>query len=631
MAKFTKDIKKATEITKKINEDVEKFLDFSNEKDFEDAKRGFIATDENLFIKERTPEESWNIKNYEFLEEDWEPTVNPSLWRQAKLNYYNGLFKVIDRVYQVRTYDLSNITIIEGDSGLIIIDPLISGENAKAAMELYYKEIGEKPVVAVIYSHSHIDHYGGVKGVISQEQVDNGEVEVIAPEGFLEEAISENVFAGTAMLRRADYMYGSELAKSKTGQVDDGLGKDVSKGVSSLIAPTKIVSKTGEKLNVDGIEIECIMASGTEAPAEFMMYFPQFKLMNFAEVVTHNTHNIYTLRGAKVRDARKWWKAIDNVIALYEKDIEVGIAQHHWPTWENSNIMDLLTKQRDAYKFLHDQSLRLANQGYNGTEIGELVKLPKSLEKEWSLRDYYGSFNHDAKAIYQFYLGWYDGNPANLYALPPEEVGKRYVELAGGVEEAIKKGKESFDKGDYRWVAELMKHVVFADPSNEQARYLEADALEQLGYQTENGPWRNAFLTGAKELREEIKPTVLDNSDSLLAMPTELVMDYAGILVDYEKAEGKEISLNLKLTDRNEKYHISLQNSVLVYRKDYIAKNEDFELIIDIPTFIGLIFKKIDIKKVTSDSSKFKGDSKKIEELIKSLNPFAQSFNIVTP
>ncbi|BDZ69553.1 alkyl/aryl-sulfatase [Methanobacterium petrolearium] len=500
MEKFTKDIKDASEITKKFNEDLKAKLPFDDDVDFKEAQKGFIATDENLVIK---VDDSvlWDLKSYEFLKGDWQPTVNPSLWRQAQLNLYSGLYKVQDRIYQIRSYDVSNITVIEGDTGLIVIDPLVSVETAKAAMELYYKNIGKKPVKAVIFTHSHWDHYGGVAGVITQEQVDKGEVEVIAPEGFLMAAVSENIFAGNAMTRRANYMYGITLNESAQEQVDVGLGKNVALGTTSLINPTKTIGKSGEKITVDGVDIRFLMASGTEAPSEFMMYYPQFKVFNVAEVVTHHIHNILTLRGAQVRDAKKWWKAIDNILLTYGDQIETLIAQHHWPKWGNEEIVDMLQKQRNAYKFLHDQSLRLANQGYTPIEISEEMKLPKTLENEWHLRNYYGSFNHNSKAIYQFYLGWYDGNPANLYALPPEKAAKRYVEFMGGFEEVLKKAKKSFDEGDYRWVAEVCKHLVFADPNNKNARYLEADALEQLGYQTESGPWRNNFLVGAAELR----------------------------------------------------------------------------------------------------------------------------------
>lgn len=629
--KSNKDIKGPTEITKNFNENLRKSLPFDNNIDFKEVEKGLIDTTEDLIIKGKLLDEIWNLKDYNFLKDDWKSTVNPSLWRQAQLNLYNGLFEVCESVFQVRGYDISNITIIEGETGIIIIDPLVSEESAKSAMELYYKNRGEKTVKAVIYTHSHIDHYGGVKGVVSQEEVDSGKVEIIAPEGFMEEAVSENIFAGNAMFRRANYMYGNTLSPSPQGHVDVGLGKQASKGISSLIKPTKFIKETGEKLNIDGVGIEFIMANGTEAPSEFMMYYPQFKIFNASEVISHHIHNLYTLRGAKVRDARKWWKAIDSIISTYGESIEILIAQHHWPKWGNKKIIELLEKERDAYKFLHDQSLRLANQGYNPVEISEEVKLPKSLEKEWYLRDYYGSFNHNSKAIYQFYIGWYDGNPANLYPLPPEEVGKKYVEFMGGADNVLKKAKESFDKGEYRWVAEVCKHIVFADPNNEQARYLEADALEQLAYQTETATWRNNFLLGAFELRNGVKALSIERSDSFLSMPTELIMDYIGLLVKKENAEDINIKTNLKLTDRDEVWFMSLENSTFIYRENYIDKNINFELNITVSGLLELFLDKSNLNEIFEDKTKFKGDEDLLKQFIDVFVPFENNFNIVTP
>lgn len=629
--KFNKDIKGPTEITKNFNENLRKSLPFDNNIDFKEVEKGLIDTTEDLIIKGKLLDEIWNLKDYNFLKDDWKSTVNPSLWRQAQLNLCNGLFEVCESVFQVRGYDISNITIIEGETGIIIIDPLVSEESAKSAMELYYKNRGEKTVKAVIYTHSHIDHYGGVKGVVNQEEVDSGKVEIIAPEGFMEEAVSENIFAGNAMFRRANYMYGNTLSPSPQGHVDVGLGKQASKGISSLIKPTKFIKETGEKLNIDGVDIEFIMANGTEAPSEFMMYYPQFKIFNASEVISHHIHNLYTLRGAKVRDARKWWKAIDSIISIYGDSIEILIAQHHWPKWGNKKIIELLEKERDAYKFLHDQSLRLANQGYNPVEISEEVKLPKSLEKEWYLRDYYGSFNHNSKAIYQFYIGWYDGNPANLYPLPPEEVGKKYVEFMGGADNVLKKAKESFDKGEYRWVAEVCKHIVFADPNNEQARYLEADALEQLAYQTETATWRNNFLLGAFELRNGVKALSIERSDSFLSMPTELIMDYIGLLVKKENAEDINIKTNLKLTDRDEIWFMSLENSTFIYRENSIDKNINFELNITISELLELFLDKSDFNEILEDKTKFKGDEDLLKQFIDVFVPFENNFNIVTP
>ncbi len=408
MVKLTKDVKDATEITKNFNKSLKEKLPFADDVDFENAERGLVESTDDVVIKGEKGNEVWNLKQYDFERKDSPDTVNPSLWRQTQLNLYNGLYKVTDRIYQIRSYDLSNMTIIEGDTGLIIIDPLVSEETARAGLELYFKNRGKKAVVAVIHTHIHFDHYGGVKGVISQEDVDSGKVEVIAPERFMEEVVGENLFAQNAMMIRTGYYSGAFLDRSQYGQVDIGLGKAGSTGTSSIIPPTKFVGESGTKLTIDGIEIEFHMANDTEAPVEFMMYYPQFKVLNAAEVVTHHIHNVLTLRGAKVRDARKWWKAINDLVNIYADKSEILIAQHHWPTWGTENIKDLLIKQRDAYKYLHDQTVRRFNLGYNPTEIAEDLKLPSTLEKEWSLRDYYGSFNHDSKAIFQFYIGWYD-------------------------------------------------------------------------------------------------------------------------------------------------------------------------------------------------------------------------------
>lgn len=482
--------KDATDITKQVNAAVLNHLPFADKTDLENANSGFIATLPDVTIKNEKGQVVWTLDPYKFLEGAEAPaTVNPSLWRQAQLNMTNGLFKVTDRIYQIRGFDLSVMSIIEGDTGIIIVDPLTSTETAKAGLDLYYQHRPKKPVVAVMYTHSHIDHYGGVRGVISEEDVNSGKVKILAPEGFLEEAVSENVYAGNAMSRRALYMYGALLPRGVNGQVDGGLGKTASIGTVTLIPPTDIIKTTGEKRVVDGVEMEFQMAPGTEAPAEMLTYFPQFKALLAAEDATHTLHNLYTLRGAQVRDASKWWKALNEAIERYGAGTEVVFASHHWPTWGNENVIPYLESQRDLYKYIHDQSLRLLNSGYTMTEVAEIMTLPESLSQKWFNRDYYGSVNHDSKAVYQRYLGWYDSNPANLHALPPDEASKKYVEYMGGPAAVTEKAKKSFAEGDYRWVAMVMNNVVFADPTNKEARDLQADALEQLGYQTEDATW----------------------------------------------------------------------------------------------------------------------------------------------
>lgn len=449
--------KDAEPASRAVNDTFLKVLPFSDRADFEDAKRGFIATLPDGVIPGIGDKPAWDTKPYEFLKSDTvPPTVNPSLWRQAQLNAINGLFKVSERVYQVRGLDLANLTIIEGDSGLILIDPLLSNETAKAALDLYLKNRPAKPVAAVIYTHSHADHFGGAKGVISEDDAKQGKVKVIAPDGFMEHAVAENVIAGNAMSRRAQYQFGSALPVGDRAQIDTGLGKALSKGTISLIPPNDIIKQSYETRTIDGVEIEFHLVPGSEAPSEMIMYFPQFKLLNMAEDATHNMHNLYTLRGAEIRDGRLWSRYIGEAIVRYGDKTDIVIAQHHWPMWGNERIVVFLKKQRDLYKFIHDQTVRLLNHGLTSTEIAERLKLPPSLANDWASRGYYGTLSHNAKAVYQFYLGWYDANPADLNPLPRAEYAKKQVEYMGGAEAAIKRAREDFKSGQYRWVASVM-------------------------------------------------------------------------------------------------------------------------------------------------------------------------------
>lgn len=413
-------------------------LDTSNREDFEEAQRGLIAAPADAVIKDDSGKEVWNLQAYDFLRREEAPgTVNPSLWRLARLNMNAGLFKVVERIYQVRGLDLSNMTIVESDNGVILIDPLISKETARAALDLYYLHRGERPVVAVIYTHSHVDHFGGVKGVVDEADVKAGKVRVLAPERFMEAAVSENVTAGIAMFRRSEYWYGPLLPKGERGQVDAGLGKTVSSGSLTLIAPTDTIATTGEKRVADGVEMVFQMAPDTEAPAEMTIWFPQFKVFDSAELACHTLHNVLTLRGAQVRDASKWSHYLNEAITMYGNQVQVLIAQHHWPRWGQDRAIKFLKDQRDMYKYTHDQTLRLANEGYTMAEIGPMLRLPPGLARQWYARGYYGTINHDAKAVYQKYLGWYDMNPANLNPLPPVESAEKYVEYMGGAKMVI--------------------------------------------------------------------------------------------------------------------------------------------------------------------------------------------------
>lgn len=625
----------ATDATTRAQAAVLQQLPFKDRRDFEDARRGFIGTIDSGEIRDAQGNVVWSLNPYGFLKEATAPaTVNPSLWRQAQLNMQNGLFQVAERIYQIRGFDISNMTIIEGDTGLILIDPLTAMETARAGLELYYKHRPRKPVMAVIYTHSHADHFGGVKGVVSEDDVKVGRVKVLAPDGFMEEAVSENVYAGNAMSRRAQYMYGFNLPRTATAQVDAGLGKGIAHGTLTLIPPTDLIAKTGETRTIDGVQIEFLMAPGTEAPAEMLMYFPQWKALCTAEDATRNLHNLYTIRGAQVRDANQWWRALDETIDRFGGRTEVLFAQHHWPTWGRDNIVSYLGKQRDGYKFIHDQSLRLANLGYVPAEIAERVKLPPSLAAEWHLRDYYGTVNHNAKAVYQRYLGWYDGNPANLHPLPPEEAGKRYVEFMGGAARVLEQARASYARGEYRWVAEVLKHVVFADPSNQAARRLQADALEQLGYQTESATWRNAYLTGAAELREGPPKAGrrTASADVLRAMTDAMFLDYLAISLNGDRAAGKTVAINWVQPDTGKRYALTVENGVFRYKAD--ARHASPQATLSMPRAVltGVLSGQTTLQAETqAGRASVDGDPQALSAWVALMDKFEPNFGIVTP
>ncbi len=627
----------ATTVTQKANKEILSILPFKNKQDFEDAKRGLIAElPGGLIQTEGRKRPNWDLNQYSFLDADSSATVNPSLWRQAQLNMFNGLFKVTDHIYQVRGLDLASITFIEGKTGWIVIDPLTVAETAKAALELASKHLGEKPIHAVIYTHSHVDHYAGVRGIVSEEDVQSGKISIIAPKGFLEHAVSENVIAGNVMSRRAQYMYGAFLKKGVRGQVDAGLGKGTGSGTPGLIAPTVTISETGHKMTIDGVEIVFQVTPGTEAPAEMNVYFPQFKALCMTENVTHTLHNLYTLRGAEVRDSKAWSYYIDEAIELFGKDVEVEFASHHWPAWENRNIVHLMKIQRDLYKYLHDQTLHLANQGYTMLEIGEMFKLPKSLAGEFPNRGYYGTVSHNVRAVYNKYLGYFDGNPAHLNPLPPVAAGKKYVEFMGGADEVIKKASTAYEQGEYRWVAEVMSHVVFADPQNKAARALEADALEQLGYQAESAPWRNFYLMGAQELRGGVHKIegagTTASPDTVAAMTVGMFFDYLGVRLNAEKAEGKKLSINWVLTDTNEKYGLSLENSVLNYLEGKQLENVDATITLTRKNMNFVIQGKKTFQDLIKEgNASVQGRQEAVNELMAMMDTFDLWFNIVLP
>jgi alkyl sulfatase BDS1-like metallo-beta-lactamase superfamily hydrolase len=542
-------------------------LPFDDTQDFEDARRGFVAALEPGVVTNADGAVVWDNDVYGFLDEDCPPTAHPSLWRQSRLNSIQGLFEVTPGIYQVRGLDLSNMTVIEGDSGVVLIDPLISAETAAAALALYREHRGDRPVRAVIYTHSHVDHFGGVKGVTTQAEVDAGDVVVLAPQGFLAHAVAENVYAGTAMTRRAAYMYGSLLAKGPSGQIGVGLGQATSSGAVTLIAPTLDITHTGQVEVLDGVEIEFQLTPGTEAPAEMNFFFPKFEALCVAENATHNLHNLVTLRGAVVRDAHEWARYLTEAIDLFSDRAQVTFASHHWPTWGVDRGRQFLAGQRDLYAYLHDQTLRRLNQGETGIEIAEDFVLPEALEQTWHVRGYYGSVSHNVKAIYQRYLGWFDGNPAHLWPHPPAEAARRYVEAMGGAEAVVERAKAAAE--DPRWAAELLNHVVFADPDNTEARALLAEVYDGLGHGAENATWRNFFLSGALELREGVKvegPNV--GLDVLAALTVEQVFDATAIRLDGPRtaADGVDLTIDWHVTDLDVHHRLTVRNGVLVHR-----------------------------------------------------------------
>lgn len=633
--------KPASTATTAANTALLSMLPFNDRRDFENAKRGLIAElPDKGVVKDSGGNVVWDLEAFRaFIKEDAiaPPTANPSLWRQAQLLMFSGLFEVVEGVYQVRGADLSNMTIVEGDDGVIVVDPLISKETASYALELYFAERGKKPVTAVIYTHSHIDHFGGVRGIVDEEAVEAGEVQIFAPSGFLDHAIEENVYAGTAMGRRASYMYGNLLPKGPMGQTTAGLGVTTSSGEPTVIPPTHIVEKSGEKHTIDGVEHVFVMAPGSEAPSEMMWFMPKFKMLNMAEDSTHNMHNLYTLRGAKTRDAQKWPGYLNEVLRTYGDRAEVEIAQHHWPTWGNQEVVEHIKAQRDIYKYLHDQTLHFANMGYTMNELPGLVEIPQSLTEQWSTHGYYGSQSHNVRAVYNFYLGYFDGNPAHLDPLPPQDVGLKYVAAMGGAGRVLEIGTEAITQGEYRWAAELLNHLVFAQPDNQEARNLQADALEQMGYQAESGPWRNFYLTGASELRNGVMelPTPNTASHDIIAnMSLKLVFGYMGVQLNAKRAEGKTLAINFNFPDINEEHTLFLERSVLNHWPDYSEPTADATVTLDRATLNRVLSGQSDMAaEIESGTIQVDGSRDAFGDLMSSLDDLGTSFwfNIVTP
>ncbi len=625
----------ASEATRAAQQQVLEQLPFEDRTDFELAARGFLAAPDQLVVRSADGTPIWDLGQYEFLSGDAPDTVNPSLWRQALLNMNHGLFEVVDGIYQVRGYDLANMTLVRGDTGWIVIDPLTARETAEAAMELVNGHFGKRPVVAVIVTHSHADHFGGVRAITDEEDLASGAIELIAPEGFVEYAVSENVIAGNAMSRRAGYMYGNILPKAVDGTVDAGLGKTVAFGTIGLLKPTREISSTGERMTVDGVEIVFQSTPGAEAPAEMMFYFPQFKALCVAEEASAVQHNLYTLRGARVRDPLLWSKYLNESIELFGDELELVFGSHHWPRWGREEGIEFLARQRDMYRYIHDQTVRLMNNGYTPREIAEELELPASLGNSFYNRDYYGTVRHNSKAVYQRYLGWFDGVPANLNPLPPVAAGRKYVDLAGGSEALLAKARESFAAGEFRWTAELVNHLVFADPDNRPARELLADAYEQLGYQAESAPWRNFYLSGASELRDGVQRLAQANTaspDIIAAIPTELFLDYMAVRLKPEGTEGLQTTINMDFTDTGEQFVLSLENSVLNNTPGRLAEDAAATLRMSRTLFNAIALKQTTLEEaIGGGQAVLAGDPNAVMGIFGRLEDFEYWFNIVTP
>ena len=624
--------KAASEKTKAANEQVYTLLDFEDEQEKQFAEKGLIAAPEKLELKDKNGKVIWSQQAYAFVENAKAPdTVNPSLWRNTQLNHLYGLFKVTDGIYQVRGYDMTNITFIEGKSGWIVFDPLMSTECSAAALQLVDKELGKRPIKGIVMSHPHVDHYGGIKGIVSEKEVKEKKIPIIVPQGFEEHAVSENVYAGNAMGRRAGYQYGTILDKGANGSLAMGIGMGQSTGTISYISPNDTIKKTGETREVDGVTMEFQMTPGTEAPAEMNTWFADKKALWMAENCTGTLHNLYTLRGAQVRDGNAWAEYILEAAGRYGKEAEVVFQSHNWPHWGNKTIKTYMENTAAMYKFINDQTLMYLNQGYNSDEIAHMIKLPEDLEKNWYTRQYYGTVAHNSRAVYQRYMGWYDANPVNLNKLPVSESAEKYVEYMGDPKEILKKAKKDFDNGEYQWVAEITNVLVFADPKNQEARYLCADALEQLAYQAESGTWRNAYLSGAKELRlgttsdKNLKAT--GSADLKQSMTPEMMLDYVGILLDSNAAQDLNLTINLNFTDESS-YLLTVKSGVVLYQKGASAEKADATLTMPKAGMAAILAKD---ETLQNKLIKIEGDQDVIGKLTKHMVEFEYFFNIVEP
>ena len=624
--------KEASAHTSAINEPLELGFD---DADFERAGRGLVAEHPTGVIESEFGV-VWDVGRYDFIGRGSPnpDSVNPSLWRQAQLNNIHGLFEVAPGMWQARGYDISNITFIEGATGWIVIDPLTVEPTARACLDLANAQLGERPVVAVIYTHSHTDHFGGVLGVTTKDDVEAGRCRIIAPEHFMRETVGENVIAGHAMARRAAYQFGPFLAPGPKGHVDCGLGKAIPFHMPGLLAPTEEITWTGQELVIDGVSVIFQLTPEAEAPAEMNFFFPEHGWLCMAENCTHNLHNLVPIRGAQVRDARKWSAYIEDAIEMFGADTTLMFASHHWPRWGNDDVLGFLRLQRDLYRWIHDQTMRHANLGLVPTEIAELLELPPEFRAESHTVGYYGHLAHNVKAVYQRYLSWYDGNPANLWKLPPTDAGERYVELAGGPDRLLEHARARFDEGDYRWVAEVLNHLVFADPDNTEARELQADTFEQIGYQSESATFRNAFLTGAQELRGGKPPARPNNRIGYLdAMSVDQLLDSIAVKLKSEDVGGLAATVNLTFTDLGgELWVLGLSNRTVHAVGGRHAADADVTLTLTKPTLIALSALEITVAEaVGSGAITADGDVGAAAHIFDHLETFMSTFGLVEP
>ncbi|MBC7767285.1 MAG: MBL fold metallo-hydrolase [Phycisphaerales bacterium] len=622
-----------SDATRAANAEMSRTLPWSDREDEEFAARGFIAAWDQPQIRSADGSRLvWDFAAYSFLQGEAPATVNPSLWRQAGLLARAGLFRVTDRVYQVRGFDVSNMTIIVGETGLILVDPLTSSETAQAALALARRTLGDRPVRAVIYTHSHVDHFGGVRGVVSAEDIAAGSVEIIAPEGFMEHAVTENVIAGNAMGRRALYQFGSGLTPGPEGQMSSGIGLAISAGTFTLIPPTRSITHTGETLTIDGVRIEFQLTPETEAPAEMNFFLPDLGVLCLAENANASMHNVLTPRGALVRDAKAWADYLTQALRLYGDRSQALVTSHAWPRFGNDRVRDFIASHRDAYKYLHDQTVRLMNAGYTDREIAEQVRLPEPLASRWFNRGYYGTMMHNSRAVYQRYMGWYDANPANLNPLPPAEEATRFVRAMGGPERVLAEGQRAFDEGDYRWAARVLNHLVFAAPDNTAARQLLARTHRQMAYQAESAIWRNMYLVAARELEQgpPDRPSQVQSADLVAATPTSYILDLLAVRLNPERLGARRFAFNLVFPERNERFAVSIANGVLVHERDVTLA--------DAPTitsqravFLQAMATQTMLRAALSGSIRIAGDRRSLEGLGDVFDTPDPNFAIVTP